>query len=279
MQSFSLEELKPTTKPKVIDLVAKAGLEVADWGNCKGGPQKASSNPKYCYEWCFEQEGLYVFNLWFENLKTEAEAIYQHLNIRTLPSNLVGIRRVRANRFDEAIRAAYETGSNPRVIILHREEFGKGSASARMLDQVPWTVVKYDYSTGDIEIRRGIFPANWESGSDPEAEQFKEGEARRRFVNHRKREARLRQKKIEQYKKDNDGRLFCEVPRCGFDFEEVYGELGQGYAQVHHLVPLSEASEHGKEYTVKDLKVVCANCHVMIHKGGECRDLDGLIPN
>ncbi|MGY0836606.1 HNH endonuclease [Aerococcus urinaeequi] len=53
---------------------------------------------------------------------------------------------------------------------------------------------------------------------------------------------------------------------CGFDYEEIYGELGQGYIQIHHLVPLNEI---GREYEVdykKDLIPICANCHVMIHR-------------
>jgi hypothetical protein len=34
----------------------------------------------------------------------------------------------------------------------------------------------------------------------------------------------------------------------------------------------------GREVKLKDLAVVCANCHVMIHMGGKCRPLAGLIP-
>jgi hypothetical protein len=32
------------------------------------------------------------------------------------------------------------------------------------------------------------------------------------------------------------GRLRCEV--CGFDFSATYGALGEGFCEVHHLVPL-----------------------------------------
>lgn len=35
-----------------------------------------------------------------------------------------------------------------------------------------------------------------------------------------------------------NGRLCCEVPRCGFDFAKGYGDLGEGYAQIHHLEAL-----------------------------------------
>jgi 5-methylcytosine-specific restriction protein A len=59
------------------------------------------------------------------------------------------------------------------------------------------------------------------------------------------------------------GRLECEV--CGFDFESVYGELGHGFAECHHTVPLSELDSAGST-RLSDLAVVCANCHRMIHR-------------
>ena len=49
------------------------------------------------------------------------------------------------------------------------------------------------------------------------------------------------------------------------------------YAQVHHLQPLSDRTMPGKT-SLDDLAVVCANCHVMIHRGGNCRALTNLIP-
>jgi predicted HNH restriction endonuclease len=56
-----------------------------------------------------------------------------------------------------------------------------------------------------------------------------------------------------------------------------HGALDEGYAQVHHLLPLSTSPREGREVSLKDLAVVCANCHVMIHIGGHCRPLTGLI--
>jgi 5-methylcytosine-specific restriction endonuclease McrA len=104
-----------------------------------------------------------------------------------------------------------------------------------------------------------------------------EGELRSRMVRHRVRERELREAKLAEAKRRNaDGRLRCEVPGCGFDFEAIYGPIGVGYAQVHHLRPLSEAVAPVKT-TLNDLAVVCANCHAMIHIGGVCRSLADLI--
>lgn len=103
-----------------------------------------------------------------------------------------------------------------------------------------------------------------------------EGEAQYRMTLHRKREAKLREAKIEQVLAAN-GRLACEVPNCGFDFFQVYGDLGKDYAQVHHDKPLGSGTT-SRRVTLSDLHIVCANCHVMIHRNGECRPLKTLIP-
>jgi hypothetical protein len=62
------------------------------------------------------------------------------------------------------------------------------------------------------------------------------------------------------------------------DYAEKYGELGDGYAHVHHLEMLRKIPE-GRKVTLKDLAVVCANCHAMIHRGGECRKLVDIVPS
>lgn len=95
---------------------------------------------------------------------------------------------------------------------------------------------------------------------------------------HRLREKRLRKRKILEVLRRENGRLRCEVPGCGFDFLAIYGELGREFAHVHHKNPLSDRA--GAEVTkLDDLAIVCANCHAMIHRGGRCRPLDGLIPS
>jgi hypothetical protein len=63
---------------------------------------------------------------------------------------------------------------------------------------------------------------------------------------------------------------------CGFNFGQVYGAIGKGFVEVHHVVPLAEA---GKSMTnsATDLIVLCSNCHRMIHrKSGLCLSLNEL---
>ena len=57
--------------------------------------------------------------------------------------------------------------------------------------------------------------------------------------------------------------LSCEV--CGFDFKAQYGERGDGFIECHHTKPL-EALEPGGKTHVRDLALVCSNCHRMIHR-------------
>lgn len=104
-----------------------------------------------------------------------------------------------------------------------------------------------------------------------------EGEIQVRLIRHRRREGWLRDQKLAQAKKLSGGALKCEVPRCGFNFESVYGTTGRGYAQVHHLKPLSDRSAPAMT-SLDDLAIVCANCHAIIHRGNKCRELDTLIP-
>jgi 5-methylcytosine-specific restriction enzyme A len=58
--------------------------------------------------------------------------------------------------------------------------------------------------------------------------------------------------------------LSCVV--CGFNFEEVYGEMGKDFIEVHHIKPLSSLDEEIIIDPAKDLVPVCSNCHKMIHR-------------
>src|SRR5207247_431046 len=93
--------------------------------------------------------------------------------------------------------------------------------------------------------------------------QAREGQQREALLKHRSREAKLRKAKITAALHANGGRLLCEVPGCGFDFFARYGDIGYGYAHVHHRQPLSKTDKSGRKTTLKDLAILCANCHSM----------------
>lgn len=53
---------------------------------------------------------------------------------------------------------------------------------------------------------------------------------------------------------------------CDFDFEEVYGELGKDFIEVHHTKPLSSLEYEVEVNPEEDLVCLCSNCHRMIHR-------------
>ncbi len=115
--------------------------------------------------------------------------------------------------------------------------------------------------------------------SNPESDEevsAVEGEIFHSIQRHRRRELHLRIAKMKQALREGHGRLTCEVPGCGFDFFEVYGDIGREFAIVHHKAPLADRT--APELTkLDDLAIVCANCHAMIHRGHDCRPLEGLL--
>lgn len=281
-----LDQLKPTRKINVIDLLDQAGVDTSDWKNFDG--DHPSQNPKYCYNWSFEQPGEFiVVCLWLEDIRPSANTLVHDENIRLRDGRLGGkgasVWKRRAREFDSHIRLAYRLALPVRVIVLdgvRRDHLDPDSATSkvgtRLLDPVAWAITQYDQETGDCLIVRGASPIENVDEESPEYDGF-EVEARKLFVLHRRRERSLRATKLEAVIREN-GALVCEVPRCGFDFKARYGDLGEGFAHVHHLLPLSQAPKDGRSISLKDLAVVCPNCHAMVHRGGECRPLETLIP-
>ncbi|MEV1077136.1 HNH endonuclease [Streptomyces sp. NPDC050211] len=88
-----------------------------------------------------------------------------------------------------------------------------------------------------------------------------EGRLLARWALARERDPKLRKLKIEQVRRLR-GALRCEV--CDFDFARTYGDLGEGYIEVHHVTPLCISG--ARETKLDDLACLCANCHRMCHK-------------
>jgi 5-methylcytosine-specific restriction protein A len=56
----------------------------------------------------------------------------------------------------------------------------------------------------------------------------------------------------------------CSI--CGFNFSRKYGTIGENFAEVHHIIPLSEVRGDRSTDPRKDLVIVCSNCHSMLHR-------------
>jgi predicted HNH restriction endonuclease len=61
---------------------------------------------------------------------------------------------------------------------------------------------------------------------------------------------------------------------CGFNFEQKFGAVAQGFIHVHHLKPLSEIQQEYDVDPVADLRPICPNCHAIIHLGGKTRSIE-----
>jgi 5-methylcytosine-specific restriction endonuclease McrA len=117
------------------------------------------------------------------------------------------------------------------------------------------------------DVARGLPQA---AAEDEQHEVYPQQENRKLVVSHLKRE-RSRLLATERKILDN---YQCQV--CGLRFEEVYGTLGQGYAEAHHLIPLSQLQDNVKT-SIDDLRTVCANCHRMLHRmSGTRNDINKL---
>jgi 5-methylcytosine-specific restriction protein A len=86
-------------------------------------------------------------------------------------------------------------------------------------------------------------------------------EGRLLFRAHKTRERKKSKEKKRAVLKAT-GRLECEA--CGFDFLTTYGERGRDFAECHHTLPLSRGT---RTTYLRDLAIVCANCHRMLHRG------------
>lgn len=110
------------------------------------------------------------------------------------------------------------------------------------------------------------------AASETIAREFNEGERFRQEVTLFRRNPGLRKAAIEHHG------LQCAV--CRFDFGRIYGALGEGYIEIHHLSPLHERTSiiAGRPIhtTVDDVIPLCANCHRMAHRERPAVSLDRL---
>jgi hypothetical protein len=104
-----------------------------------------------------------------------------------------------------------------------------------------------------------------ESENDTAASDDEEGEeGKTLFRLHRLKERNPRLvKRKKQAVLAASGCLACEV--CSFDFVEIYGPLGNGFAECHHRMPLASLATVITTRLI-DLAIVCANCHRMLHR-------------
>lgn len=130
--------------------------------------------------------------------------------------------------------------------------------------QAPESLVALGAATAELEAIISDFDpglANAPSSID-ETEEFMEGG--RKIVVHTMIERnRTLATKAKAAFKNKHGTLFCEV--CGFNFADIYGDRGKEFIEAHHRTPIAKSKQVVK-VQIKDLAMVCPNCHRMLHR-------------
>ncbi|PHF65879.1 hypothetical protein COI42_23330 [Priestia aryabhattai] len=198
------------------------------------------------------------YNFYSDELK--GQVIYEHLinnkTHRWMDINVLG-REGNTNGRDSAnilyylgLRAAY-----------------RGIFAGKTLDLVIEILKRKGEDYGDIvrllKVQAKSIHLYKSVRSDIEAQELEEGNGiegikKSYYVNKYERDPKNRKKAIEMHG------LNCYV--CGFNFEEVYGEHGRDFIEIHHIKPLSSLKEAVAINPKTDLVPLCANCHRMIHR-------------
>lgn len=105
---------------------------------------------------------------------------------------------------------------------------------------------------------------------DLDVHELEANEGHRQLVMHLRRE---RNQAVVRRKKKQATSLNCQA--CGFSFRSVYGDLAAEYCEVHHLVSLAEA-ETATTTRLRDLAILCANCHRVVHLRNPPHSLEEL---
>ena len=95
----------------------------------------------------------------------------------------------------------------------------------------------------------------------------------KRIANHISYEGRLNYSDKRKLKKVL-GDTCCA---CGIKMSDIYGDIGNGYIELHHKIPYSEMVENDTRIlTQSDFCVLCPNCHKMVHKLDDAGDIELL---
>lgn len=285
-----LEQLRPTTKTNVIELLRHVGHDVSHWSfRADGSPVKVpAANGAYCYDWAFgyEREGL-VLCVWHRSLQALSERLEYRENLRKLGEELSAIASTsaspssdrnrarkqasRAYRFDSLVRQAYERVLPVALIInegsiADREKLGEGAShvAKRALDPERWYVHQYDVATGDCLLVRGIKASCdlVEVGNDNEDDRGPEDRRQMAAISVRRGQQDFREQLLAAWQRR------CVVTGC-----QIVGLL-----EAAHISPHSEGTDYRTSnglllradiHTLYDLGLLSIDQHLRVHLAQE----------
>jgi 5-methylcytosine-specific restriction enzyme A len=137
---------------------------------------------------------------------------------------------------------------------------GKGLGNVSKMDGEVWGEFG-----GDVErtkqyaklIRAGIEVVESENHVTDEDEEFIEGKVVTETHKRRERNPNIRKKLLAKLAETDS--VNCEI--CGI---KATHPIREAVFEAHHIIPLSEST--GKPTMLKDMALLCANCHKMVHK-------------
>ena len=145
---------------------------------------------------------------------------------------------------------------------LRQVATGKGLGNVSKMDRFVWE--ELGDQPNEVKRLADLIKAGIEiaaSEDDSHGDEFEFAEGRTVTEAHKRRERNPNLRKTLISKKRKTGRLACEI--CGGI--EPDGPLGESMFEAHHIVPLAAAGEERKT-KLKDLALLCANCHRMLHR-------------
>lgn len=158
---------------------------------------------------------------------------------------------------------------------------GKGLTRGSRLEEEVWRIYGSDHdklSAVALAIRENIVNglSIEEDSDDSDEYEAEEGRLLSRVHQSRERDRGIVKRKKAQAL-EVTGQMACEA--CGFDYHAAYGIHGKGFAECHHILPLSKLRP-GQKTRLEDLVILCASCHRMIHRRPDwlsMKDLRALL--
>ncbi len=155
------------------------------------------------------------------------------------------------------------------ILRLDPEYQGVGLKAGGKIEETVWNEFAQDRPrlrvvAEGIRAAATLPPLEWTMAPDSsDLDEAAEGRVLTRLHKIRERNHDIVERKKAKVLQET-GCLACEV--CSFDFTDRYGDLGHGFIECHHILPLSVLRPSQKT-RLTDLALVCANCHRMLHRG------------
>jgi 5-methylcytosine-specific restriction enzyme A len=254
--ALDMREVKQTDT--VYELVKQEGVDVSDWSRSLKSNISPASNPKYCYEWAFLEDGkVAVLNIWRDAVQGRGDSQIIEFDPWARITDETGPRKKRAEKFNKVLLNADQQKIPIRIILLDGQREGidapsgeKTKVFSRVLDPIEWSIAELNKDKKRFRLERGSRRyADQYSITSEETHAEKQTRTSDVFV----RNPRVREAALNRAAGNCE---YCGV--CGFETSQ-----GRIYLETHHVIPLSE----GGIDSIENVVGICAGHHREAHFG------------